>query len=194
MISQDPKPGPFLEGARHFERGHENWSFYGVKIRGPSRLKLDFFTRDWARFISSMYLMYIVGKLLGKRYIVVLYFLSLFWPRWVNGPKFGLNHGQSCIINSHVWLTHHTAVYRNWAVLFWDYNFTITNLVLLIFFHFLLQKADINGDGYISADEYCRILREHGIDCTREEILQIMQIAGMFMLSVSCLECALLAS
>ena len=42
-----------------------------------------------------------------------------------------------------------------------------------------MQKADINGDGYISADEYCRILREHGIDCTREEILQIMQIAGM---------------
>jgi len=39
------------------------------------------------------------------------------------------------------------------------------------------KKADINGDGYISADEYCRILREHGIDCTREEILQIMQIA-----------------
>ena len=77
---------------------------------------------------------------------------------------------------------------------FWDYNFTITNLVLLNFFHFLLQKADINGDGYISADEYCRILREHGIDCTREEILQIMQIAGMFMLSVSCLECALPAS
>ena len=77
---------------------------------------------------------------------------------------------------------------------FWDYNFTITNLVLLIFFHFLLQKADINGDGYISADEYCRILREHGIDCTREEILQIMQIAGMFMLSGSCLECALPAS
>ena len=140
MISQDPKPGPFLEGARHFERGHENWSFYGVKIRGPSRLKLDFFTRDWARFITSMYLMYIVGKLLGKRYIVVLYFLSLFWPRRVNGPKFGLNHGQSCIINSHVWLTHHTAVYRNWAVLFWDYNFTITNLVLLIFFHVFAES------------------------------------------------------
>jgi len=72
--------------------------------------------------------------------------------------------------------------------------FGITTLVLLISFHFLLQKADINGDGYISADEYCRILREHGIDCTREEILQIMQIAGMFMLSVSCLECALPAS
>ena len=125
--------------------------------------------------------MYIVGKLLSKKYYEyeVLYFLSLFWPRWVNGPKFGLNHGQSCIINNHVWLTYHT-VYRNWAVLFWDYNFTITNLVLLIFFHFLLQKADINGDGYISADEYCRILREHGIDCTREEILQIMQIAGTY--------------
>ena len=75
--------------------------------------------------------------------------------------------------------------------------FGITTLplgTLLIFFHFLLQKADINGDGYISADEYCRILREHGIDCTREEILQIMQIAGMFMLSGSCLECALPAS
>jgi calcium-binding protein CML len=39
------------------------------------------------------------------------------------------------------------------------------------------KKADINGDGFLSADEYCRILTDHGIDCTHEEILQIMQVA-----------------
>jgi len=39
------------------------------------------------------------------------------------------------------------------------------------------KKADVNGDGYISADEYYRILKDHGIECTHEEILQIMQIA-----------------
>ena len=31
--------------AQLFEKGLENWSFYGVKIRGPSRLGLDFFRR-----------------------------------------------------------------------------------------------------------------------------------------------------
>ena len=40
-----------------------------------------------------------------------------------------------------------------------------------------LQKADVNGDGFLSADEYYRILKDHGIDCTYEEIMQIMQVA-----------------
>lgn len=39
------------------------------------------------------------------------------------------------------------------------------------------EKADSNGDGYLSADEYYRILKDHGIQCTKEEILQIIQIA-----------------
>ena len=39
------------------------------------------------------------------------------------------------------------------------------------------QKADINGDGVLSVDEYYRILKEHGIQCSRDEILQIIQIA-----------------
>ena len=41
----------------------------------------------------------------------------------------------------------------------------------------LFQKADINGDGVLSVDEYYRILKEHGIQCSRDEILQIIQIA-----------------
>ena len=41
----------------------------------------------------------------------------------------------------------------------------------------ILQKADVNGDGFLSADEYYRILKDHGIDCTYEEIMQIMQVA-----------------
>ena len=41
----------------------------------------------------------------------------------------------------------------------------------------LFQRADINGDGVLSVDEYYRILKEHGINCSRDEILQIMQIA-----------------
>lgn len=39
------------------------------------------------------------------------------------------------------------------------------------------QKADIDGDGKLSADEYYKIIKDHGINCTREEIIQIMQIA-----------------
>jgi len=39
------------------------------------------------------------------------------------------------------------------------------------------RRADANGDGYISADEYYTILKDHGVECTHEEILQIMQIA-----------------
>ena len=40
-----------------------------------------------------------------------------------------------------------------------------------------LQRADVNGDGYLSVEEYYRILKDHGIQCTKEEILQIIQIA-----------------
>ena len=50
-------------------------------------------------------------------------------------------------------------------------------LCLLSLKAFLFQKADSNGDGYLSADEYYRILKDHGIQCTKEEILQIIQIA-----------------
>ena len=39
------------------------------------------------------------------------------------------------------------------------------------------QKADINGDGVLSVDEYYRILKDHGITCSRDEILNIIQIA-----------------
>ena len=41
----------------------------------------------------------------------------------------------------------------------------------------IFQKADVNGDGVLSVDEYYRILKEHGIQCSRDEILQIIQIA-----------------
>jgi Ca2+-binding EF-hand superfamily protein len=40
-----------------------------------------------------------------------------------------------------------------------------------------LQKADTNGDGFLSADEYYTILKAHGVECSREEIVQMMQIA-----------------
>lgn len=39
------------------------------------------------------------------------------------------------------------------------------------------KKADVNGDGFLSADEYYRILKDHGVDCSYEEIMHIMQIA-----------------
>ncbi len=38
-----------------------------------------------------------------------------------------------------------------------------------------MQKADTNGDGLLSADDYHRILSEHGVECSKEEILHIMQ-------------------
>ena len=47
----------------------------------------------------------------------------------------------------------------------------------VIFISQKLQKADINGDGVLSVDEYYRILKDHGIQCSRDEILQIIQIA-----------------
>ena len=44
-------------------------------------------------------------------------------------------------------------------------------------FDFYIQKADVNGDGVLSVDEYYRILKDHGVTCSRDEILQIIQIA-----------------
>ena len=41
----------------------------------------------------------------------------------------------------------------------------------------LLQKADTNGDGFLSAEEYYTILKAHGVECSKEEIIQMMQIA-----------------
>ena len=51
-----------------------------------------------------------------------------------------------------------------------SYKYLISSLLLL-------QKADKNGDGVLSADEYYRILKEHGIQITRDEIVQLMNIA-----------------
>jgi len=39
------------------------------------------------------------------------------------------------------------------------------------------KKADANGDGFLTADEYYRILKDHGVDCSYDEIMHIMQIA-----------------
>jgi len=39
------------------------------------------------------------------------------------------------------------------------------------------KRADVNGDGYLSVEEYYRILKDHGIQCTKEEILQLIQMA-----------------
>ena len=41
----------------------------------------------------------------------------------------------------------------------------------------LFQRADINEDGVLSVDEYYRILKEHSINCSRDELLQIIKIA-----------------
>ena len=39
------------------------------------------------------------------------------------------------------------------------------------------KKADINGDGKLSVDEYSRILTENGVIITREEIIQMIKFA-----------------
>jgi len=39
------------------------------------------------------------------------------------------------------------------------------------------KKADVNGDGFLTADEYYRILKDHGVDCSYDEIMHIMQVA-----------------
>ena len=38
----DPEPG-FFGWVWHFEKGLENWSFYGVSIRGLTRVRHNFF-------------------------------------------------------------------------------------------------------------------------------------------------------
>ena len=39
------------------------------------------------------------------------------------------------------------------------------------------QRADANGDGLLSEEEYFRILNDHGIECTRDEIKEIIRLA-----------------
>lgn len=41
----------------------------------------------------------------------------------------------------------------------------------------VFQAADVNGDGYLSADQYYHIMKEHGVNCSKEEILHLMQVA-----------------
>ena len=40
-----------------------------------------------------------------------------------------------------------------------------------------LQRADANGDGLLSEEEYFCILTDHGIECTRDEIKEIIRLA-----------------
>ena len=39
------------------------------------------------------------------------------------------------------------------------------------------QRADQNGDGLLTADEYYSILVDHGVECSREEIRDIIRMA-----------------
>ena len=41
----------------------------------------------------------------------------------------------------------------------------------------MLQRADQNGDGLLTADEYYSILVDHGVECSREEIREIIRTA-----------------
>ena len=41
----------------------------------------------------------------------------------------------------------------------------------------LFQEADINGDGVLSPDEYYRMFKVHGIQCSRKEIFQLFEMA-----------------
>ena len=58
-------------------------------------------------------------------------------------------------------------------------------LFLSQFFAFYLQKvnekyfqeADVDGDGFITVDEYYRILKEHGLQSSKEEIRKLIQMA-----------------
>lgn len=40
------------------------------------------------------------------------------------------------------------------------------------------KKADVNGEGKLTVDEYFRILQEHSIRTTKEEIMNLMEIAN----------------
>lgn len=39
------------------------------------------------------------------------------------------------------------------------------------------KRADANGDGLLSEDEYFRILNDHGIECSHDEIKEIIRLA-----------------
>jgi len=39
------------------------------------------------------------------------------------------------------------------------------------------KKADKNGDGLLTADEYYTVLKEHGVECTYDEVMNIMAMA-----------------
>lgn len=39
------------------------------------------------------------------------------------------------------------------------------------------KEADVDGDGLLSVDQYYRILKEHGLHSSREEILRLIQMA-----------------
>ena len=39
------------------------------------------------------------------------------------------------------------------------------------------QEADVDGDGFITVDEYYRILKEHGLQSSKEEIRNLIQMA-----------------
>jgi len=41
----------------------------------------------------------------------------------------------------------------------------------------MFQRADVNGDGLLSEEEYFRILNDHGIACTEEEVKEIIRLA-----------------
>lgn len=40
------------------------------------------------------------------------------------------------------------------------------------------KRADTNGDGKLSVDEYYAILQEHNIQTSREDIVKLMEICG----------------
>ena len=39
------------------------------------------------------------------------------------------------------------------------------------------QRADLNGDGLLTAEEYYHILADHGVECSRDEIKEILRLA-----------------
>ena len=80
--------------ARLFEKGPENWSFYGVKIRGSSRLGPDFFRSIvWPIFVENT----ICDKIGYSRYLKYYTYLQrTYWGSaipgrniswWFSGPK-----------------------------------------------------------------------------------------------------------
>ena len=47
----------------------------------------------------------------------------------------------------------------------------------LLFVIHWLQRADQNSDGLLTPDEYYQILVDHGVECSREEIRDIIRQA-----------------